>query len=140
MSENSVSIEKNEDEFALSMGNLYEMNKVLVAQERKMYKNEIQNYLDKVKSFILNSNNNYFMLLCHDIRYFTLFNIKDVNETSAAAATIELKECFDNLGELRGINPTEDGQAYEFWFYDYDSKEAHCAMFFPYDLGVIEVN
>lgn len=122
-------------------GNLYDMNKNLVAQVEKPLKgkaltnkinNEIIPYLNEKLA-----NHSYFMLLCHEKRDYTVFHISDRDKMETAIAQ-ELKECLANRGTIYGIDKTEDTVALEIWI-NYQNEEMVCYYFFPYDSGVIEL-
>lgn len=79
----------------------------------------------------------YYMLLCNELRYYTLFNM--IND-SIDSLVDEVRECAESRGEILDIGLDEStNEAYEIWIKDYEDGEPHVFMFFNYDLGVIEV-
>ena len=123
------------DETASSIGmNMYDINKQIIAQlpaidEENMaaVKREIiRKYCNQQKA-------EYYMLLCRDINYYTVFRI----DLKLADETIEdvLVECANCIGAIKSIGFTEDEQAIELWMTN--EEDTYVAYFFPYDEGVI---
>jgi len=77
----------------ISGASLYEVNQQLSAQEKVMGPKQRDYWYTDIRIWF-RDNKNYFMLLCHDRRDFTLFR---VTESPADAATA-LFECIDNRG------------------------------------------
>ena len=93
--------------------NLYDLNKSIISQLPALTKDElieakklIDNYCDTVDS-------SYFMLLCKDISYYTIFKygVSDEFSTLGIAAIT----CAQDLGDIISIALTEDKKAVEFW-------------------------
>lgn len=114
--------------------NMYDINKQIIAQlpaineaDLIAVKREvIRKYCDQMKA-------EYYMLLCRDINYYTVFKI-DLN---LADETIEdvLVDCANYIGTIKSISLTEDEQALELWMTN--DNDTYAAYFFPYDEGVI---
>ena len=116
----------------VSMGNLYDLNKSAMQNEKVLSIFALRNKLDEVKSRFFKKG--YFMLLCHERRDYTVFNIKEDKNVNIARE--DLKECLMNRGDIVSIDKTEDGVAYEIWMrIDGDNFVYYL---FPYDMGVIE--
>ena len=114
-------------------GTLYDMNKQLMKNERKMYKAELNNKVTDIVNFISSHSNKYFMLLCNECKDYTLFNIKENNEFLLEK---EIKTCLKNRGDILSIDKVDN--AFEIWIKIND--ECFCYYLFPYDVGVIEIN
>ena len=116
-------------------GNLYDINKNIVAQnEIKLSEGILNSKKEIIKNFINKTNNNYYMLLCNERKDYTVFHN---NNLSMETAKILVDECLINRGEIRGIDITKDKNAIEIWLVI--ENEAFVYYFFPYDMGVIEV-
>lgn len=116
-------------------GNLYDINKNLVAQnEIKLSEGILNSKKEIIKNFINKTNNNYYMLLCNERKDYTVFHN---NNLSMETAKILVDECLINRGEIRGIDLTKNKDAIEIWLMI--DEEAFVYYFFPYDMGVIEV-
>ena len=114
-------------------GTLYDMNKQLMKNERKMYKAELNNKVTDIVNFILSHSNKYFMLLCNEYKDYTLFNVKENNDFLLEK---EIKTCLKNRGDILSIDKVDN--AFEIWIKIND--ECFCYYLFPYDIGVIEIN
>ena len=123
---------------------LYEMNKQLSANENKMGAAARKKAQEMARLWFRDEINTYAMLLCHDRRDYTVFN---VTNSPAEAASI-LFECIDNRGELVSIEKDPNG-ALEIWIrikiYEKndeenitENQEDYCYYLFNYDFGVIE--
>ena len=116
-------------------GNLYDINKNIVAQnETKLSEGILNSKKEIIKNFINKTNNNYYMLLCNERKDYTVFHN---NNLSMETAKILVDECLINRGEIRGIDITKNKDAIEIWLMIED--EAFVYYFFPYDMGIIEV-
>ena len=116
----------------VSMGNLYDLNKSAMQNEKALSSSALRNKLNEVKNHLFTKG--YFMLLCNERRDYTVFNIK-ANE-NISIAKVDLKECLMNRGEILSIDKAEDGIAYEIWMRI--EGEIFVYYLFPYDMGVIE--
>lgn len=78
------------------------------------------------------------MLLCRELYDFTIFNLND-NDLSDNKTTFitDLYECLTNRGEVLSIEKDTTGEAFEIWIKT--EEDLYAYYFFPYDLGVIEV-
>lgn len=120
----------------ISMGTLYDMNKVTIVSMTSLTDSEFKKNLKKIKQFFLEKTDKYFMLLNRETYNFTLFNLGNKNEIAMRQTIDDLKECLDNRGRVVSIEPDSAGN-YEIWIVD-KNNEALVYYLFPYDLGVIE--
>jgi hypothetical protein len=115
---------------------VYDANKQLVKQTEKPLTHlelaskqlELENFFEKIKR--------YAMLLCHEQRDYTIFNLDPKSITSPHYAAREALGCCTDRGNVLSIDKTEDGVAYEIWIEIDD--EPYCYYLFPYDDAVIE--
>ena len=117
----------------VSLGTVYDINKNLMKNEKKLSSPALTNKLKKVTQFF-KEGQMYYMLLCHEMRDYTIFRIIDA-QTSAEKATQELKECLLNRGEVLSLD--KENEAFEIWIKN--NNEAFCYYLFPYDDAIIEV-
>ena len=111
----------------VELGTAYDINKNLVKKyEHQLTKEEL---IDK---FTREKFDNYYMLLCHDRRDYTIFHTT-VREGSVY---LDLEECLINRGQIYSIDKTEDECAIEIWLMIDD--EPYCYYFFPYGSAVVE--
>lgn len=125
----------------IELGNLYEFNKNAMSQFEPMDAIKFNRMLNSVADTMIdacdNCDKHYWMLLCHDRRDFTLFNI--IAASALNSIINEIKPTLVNRGQILDIELQPDG-AYEIWIRDPETKENFAYYLFPYDNGVIEVN
>ena len=101
----------------VGMGSLYDMNRTIMQQQSPLSEQEIEEALNEVDKYFY-SNKQYFMLLCHERRDYTLFDLGyetyyDYKEKCKKTVDVLIDECLKNRGEIRGIDITKDKQAIE---------------------------
>lgn len=127
----------------VSMGTLYDMNKNVIANLSALSKRQVKDRLLEISEYIKKTDNRYYMMLCHEARDYTVFNIQK-NDDSIHNAIEELKLCLDNRGEIYSIAEDTNG-AIEIWikgtgYCEYLEKDKFYMYYlFPYDAAVIEV-
>lgn len=112
--------EINTDGQALSM-NLYELNKMIVSQLPRATEKDIQSFKTILKDFSQTINSNYYMLLCKDISYYTIFTKSKTNELFEDLVI----ECVQNVGDIITIEKTPEEQAIEIWICN-ENNDAYC--------------
>lgn len=117
-----------------NVGTLYDINKEIISQLPAPTKEDIEIAKDLVDTFIEEKSNQYYMLLCKEKSYYTLFSIEPPSLEPLSG--ILLDECIPNFGNLKCVNETDDKTALEFWV-EIDGN-IYVAYFFPYDGGVIK--
>jgi hypothetical protein len=125
----------------IELGNLYEFNKNAMSQIEPMDMIAFNRLTDSISRIMMDSceeeDLHYWMLLCHDRRDYTLFNIVAASDVKYIAN--ELKPTLLNRGSILDIELQNNG-AYEIWIRDNETKENFAYYLFSYDTGVIEVN
>lgn len=125
----------------IELGNLYDFNKNAMSQYGPMDVIQFNRMLNSVADTMIdacdNCDRHYWMLLCHDRRDFTLFNIIAVSNMYDIIN--ELKPTLENRGIVLDIELQDNG-AYEIWIREPETNENFAYYLFPYDEGVIEVN
>lgn len=136
-------MEEKEKETSFELGTLYDMNKNLIQNsEKALSQGMLNSKKEEIKNFLKKTNNEYYMLLCHERRDYTLFDIgyetyNTHKEKCQKTVDVLIDECLQNRGEIRGIDITKDKQAIEIWVSIEDDSYAY--YFFPYDKGVIDI-
>jgi len=116
--------------------NLYEANKQLVIKNEKPLTHlELAARQEDIEDFFEEKVSEFAMLLCHDRRDYTIFQLTS-SSTAEHFAAREVLGCCTDRGEILGIDKTDDGVAYEIWLKIDD--EAFCYYLFPYDQAVIK--
>lgn len=123
----------------VSVGNLYDLNKDLVEKETKpLTQEELAIKKEMVHDFLReNGKASYMMLLCHEQRDYTVFNLTTTDDFAIYTPDILIDECLKNRGEIHSIELTANKDAIEIWLVI--NKKAYCYYFFDYTNGVIEV-
>ena len=114
--------------------NLYDLNKQIISQMPTLDEDGINLALMIIAAYIKNTENKYYMLLCKDINYYTLFNISTT--ITEPYACEEVLACAGDLGVLKSVE-VNDNDAVEIWVQD-EQGEAMVMYLFPYDAGVVE--
>ena len=116
------------------MTTIYEVNKEICAQLPPLTEEEKQKSIAFIKEYLENTFNTFYMLMNHEVRYFTLFNDDswcwgDYPRHDKGAKTIF--EIAESLGQVKTVTFDTSKTALEFWI---DDK---IYLFFPYDEGVV---
>lgn len=114
---------------------VYDMNKQLISQLGTLDDKAALNLIRKYKNEI---GGKYFMLLCRDLNYYTLFTIGDKIPIAQEYPRIEREvvDCLHDLGEIKSVEKIEETNAIEVWVQP-EGEEPLVAYFFNYDKGVI---
>lgn len=112
----------------------YEINKQVISQLPPLSAEELAEKKILIRDFMINTQNKYFMLLCRDINYYTLFHLDVYENTDERLEDILFAECAMFIGDIKAVDPTDDG-AIEIWVTN--ETDTYAMYFFPYDAGVI---
>lgn len=114
--------------------NVYEMNKQIIGQLEILDKATMEEKGKIVRDFVSSWGHKYYMLLCRELNYYTLFNInlKDADETVEDV----LFECAEVIGDIKSVEAVDDNCAIEIWVTSSDN-DTYVMYFFPYDNGVV---
>ena len=120
-----------EPEGTLSLGSVYDMNKQIISQMPDLKNEKIDEAIETVKKYAEENDGKFFMLLCNELKYYTVF-VKDNGEYEMPGEVII---CAAELGKLKSVSIDENG-AVELWVQP-EGDEPHVMYFFNYDKGVI---
>ena len=128
-------MEKQEKQ--IELGNLYEINQQLVDKLEPLTEEQLNNVLNAIKEWFDYSydTHDYYMLLCNEMKDYTVFKRTDDGENLESV----LKECLINRGTVLAIDEEGAAAAWEIWIRNKEDGICHCYYLFPYDEGVIEV-
>lgn len=92
---------------------LYDLNKSIISQLPKL--EDLTTAIDLINEFDKFVDSEYYMLLCRDISYYTIFNhfINSDNEFSNLGEAV--LTCAQEIGELVSVELTTDKGAIEIW-------------------------
>ena len=112
----------------------YEMNKQIVGQLEVLDEEAMEEKKKAIRDFVYNWNHQFYMLLCRELNYYTVFYINP----ELAIETVEdmVIECAHDIGDIKAIDKTQDDCAIEIWITNCDN-ETYVMYFFPYENGVI---
>lgn len=123
----------------VSLGNLYDMNKQLMANEASISDEVLTEKKKALMDWITeNFAQSYFMLLCNERKDYTVFRMKDRCPTIGAVTDManDVIECMTNRGTLLALDLQEAG-GWELWLRD-DEGEIAAYYLFPYGAAVLE--
>jgi hypothetical protein len=126
----------------VALGNLYDMNKQLMAQEPAITKAELDLAKEHLHRWITNNfKQKYLMLLCHELRDYTVFNLDKTSSWAIAKpqtiidAVNDIIECMTNRGELLVVDE-QDANVWELWLRN--GQGCFVYYLFPYGEAVLE--
>lgn len=124
-------VESTESDINLS---LYEVNRQIIAQMPTLKDVPLEEARLTLSHYVngLDHNDDYYMLLCYDLRYFTMFARDQKYEENIVDA---IMDCLSYIGEVKSVEESADGQAIEIWVTKDD--EAYVMYFFDYGRGVV---
>lgn len=107
---------------------------MVVSQLPPMTDEELCDGLEVIRDFthkhLAQSNTGYYMLLCNELKYYTVFIVNNKYEERSEDVVFE---CLENMGTIRQINVEKD--RVECWISCDD--ECHMFMLFDYDWGIV---
>ena len=130
---------ENKTTHNIEVGTLYDMNKNLVEKNiPDLTEEELNNKKELFISYLKDTNNYYYMLLCNDKKDYTILRlaVKSDDIRLNKLTNILVDECLTNRGKVKSIELTENKDAVEIWL-SIDG-ESYCYYFFPYDAAIIE--
>ena len=114
---------------------IYDLNKQVISQMGVLEGTAREEAHLHITDMAACSNNTYFMLLCREMNYYTLFKL-DKDNSSLCNIASEVFDCVEDIGAIKSVEDV-DGGAIEIWAHPVDGDPV--AMYlFPYDAGVIE--
>lgn len=127
---------KNEDKHVAQVS-LYELNQSIIAGQPALSGDGVRKgqleFFDWISK--LPDNPKFYMLLCHELNYYTVFHLGDV--ATKENFWNELYEIAKELGTLKVIEI--DSGCFSIWVDWPQDNTPHLFYLFPYDRGVVEV-
>lgn len=115
---------------------LYDLNKDLLQKEKSLSSTKIKQKRPDIIKFFNEIKNNYYMLLCNELKDYTVFKTDDKREDTYTIAADELILCMQNRGNILSIDRTSDKVALEIWMRIEDKIYVYYA--FGYDAAIID--
>ena len=113
---------------------IYDINKQIISQMGELEGIAREEAHLLITDTVATSGQTYFMLLCRDINYYTLFKL-DKDNSGLCNVASEVFDCAEDIGALKSVESVEG--AIEIWVHPID-EEPLAMYLFPYDAGVIE--
>ena len=117
--------------------NIYELNKINYGKLTPLSEADLDAANKTIADFLNWHRANYYMLLNHELRYFTLFHQESPQFRHITRDNI--LAILQELGEIKSIEKTSDEMALECWVtLNNDPEDTHAFVLFDYDRGVVE--
>ena len=118
---------------------LYDINKMAIEQLEPVPREKIKSLIyDPIVEFEeKNLLKNYFMLLCKELSYYTVFH-RESNSMYINLAE-GVMDCLDQLGDIYDVEYKEETNGIEIWIKTYSTSEVIVMYLFPYDEGVCTI-
>ena len=129
------SISKQEE--PLTEVSLYELNQQLIAQMPEYDEKKWTDAKLIVADWYNKHKDNYYMLLCNECNYYTLFDMTRENAIGADLA-YELQDTIRYVGAVHDIS-VDTNDMIAVWVKWRDTDTVHCFYLFPYGQGVVHV-
>lgn len=129
---------------------LYELNQQIIAQMPALDADGVRECSGKILKYLEEHVNSYYMLLCKELSYYTIFHITSaktapngnviISRGALHDLTEEIIDIISSLGDVRVIE-TDNNDAIAIWssFQSEETGAIHCFYLFPYGRGVVEV-
>lgn len=116
---------------------LYDMNKQIISQLSALDEEGIKEAKQIIKDYVYSEKHedDYYMLLCHELKYFTVF-ASDLECGPDEIIENVIIDCLNSVGEIKSIEPTEDKEAIEIWITEPEGG-TYVMYFFDYGRGIV---
>jgi len=132
---------KNKATHQVTLGSLYDINKNIVENNvETLTIEELTNKKPELIEWLKTTNNRYYMMLCNELKDYTVFHLKDMADPADLNYTgiidVLIDECLPNRGLVKAVDLTENKDAIEIWIVT--DGAAHVYYMFPYDAAIVE--
>jgi len=117
----------------------YDINKQIIAQLENIENNEekMQEAKDIIKKYTDCDRTTYYMLLCKDINYYTVFHVDPLFKEDYNTIVDEVIDCLHYIGAIKSVSLNNSGEGIEIWVHPVDSDPMVMYLFL-YNNGVIQ--
>lgn len=122
---------------SLAKVSLYELNQQLISQMPQYDEKKWTDAKLIIADWYKNHKDNYYMFLCHECSYYTLFDMTRENAIGADLA-YEVQDTIRYIGPVHDVS-IDTNDAIAVWAEWYDTGNIHCFYLFPYGQGVVHV-
>lgn len=121
---------------------LYKMNQDIIRTMPDMTDEQLMFARETFKDWVAAHRDTYYMLLCNELHYYTVFRFPYVaDHISDARYTdfwTELMDVMSYVGPAKIIEEDTNGMM-SIWATARQDEDVHCFYLFPYGQGVVEV-
>lgn len=119
---------------------LYDCNRAVMNNMPDLTEKEIKSKTELIGNWFEKYPDRYFMLLCHELNYYTVFHQVTTTFGSFTKMTEELLDLLINhIGHIKTIEIDTNGMIAIWGWQREENENPHCFYLFPYGAGVIEV-
>lgn len=129
--------EKEDAKDRLAEVSLYELNQQLIAQMPQYDEKKWTDAKLIIADWYKNHKDSYYMLLCNQCNYYTLFDMTRENAIGADLA-YEIQDTIRYVGPVHDIS-VDTNDMIAVWAKWRDTDNIHCFYLFPYSQGVVHV-
>lgn len=131
--------QEHKDEKIAEMS-LYDCNRQLMSNCQDLTTEEIQNKISYLETWFEGHPDKYFMLLCNELNYFTVFHQCTTTFGSFTKLAQEILDFVTKyIGNVKAID-IDTNDVIAIWGWQQEKDELpHCFYLFPYGQGVVEV-
>lgn len=115
----------------------YDLNKQLILSLGSIKDEELDKFKNIFSDYIEKNQDEYFMLLCKEQSYYTVFHYEPRNRVDSF--TNILLEIINSVGEFYNYNIDKATGGIEIWIKPEGKEEVFAYYFFPYDAGVVKI-
>lgn len=119
---------------------LYECNRMLMAKQPDLAVEDIEAKIPYLEKWLEKNPDKYFMLLCNELNYFTVFHQCTTTFGSfTKLATEVLNLAMENIGNIKAVDVDTNGMIAIWGWQQKKDELPHCFYLFPYGEGVVEI-
>lgn len=122
--------------FSAPQMTLFEINQQIISQLPNLTTAELGQKKAEINNFHLNKQSNYYMLLCKEISYFTIFEFTNREGDFDSFGKGVLACLIEGVGTVVSVDVLED--EVEIWVRD-DQGEVNCFHLFDYSQGIVTI-
>jgi hypothetical protein len=115
---------------------LYEMNQMILGEMPELTGDKVAEAQKVISDYVTSKDHadDYYMLLCHELKYFTIFTHDEDNELEVIEDAIF--DCLKYVGTVKSVELTADKNAIEIWVTT-PENDTFVMYFFDYGRGIV---
>lgn len=116
---------------------LYDLNKQMYSQMSPMTKETMHPLLTNIGDWFSKSRSKWFMLMCYELRYYTIFNFARPYYNKALT---ELQACAYGMGDVVGIEYNHERDYWEIWIKNREGTDTNMFVLFDCSGLVVDID